>query len=83
MAVLHFSSAEELEHQLSPSRWNKRMSADAVIKDHLTKTKNGNFESHVVRPLVYSTGHQYRRPHSCSDCQSGGHAPRHAQLPAC
>ena len=67
MAVLHFSSAEELEHQLSPSKWNKRMSADAVIKDHLTKTKNGNFESHVARHLVYSTGRQYRCPHSWSD----------------
>lgn len=63
MAVLHFSSAEELEHQLSPSKWNKRMSADAVIKDHLTKTKNGNFESCVARPLVDSTGRQYRRPY--------------------
>ena len=42
MAVLHFSSAKELEYQLSPSRWNKRMGADAVIKDFLTKTKTGN-----------------------------------------
>ena len=41
MAVLHFSSLKELEHQSNPSRWNKRMSADAVINDHLAKTKAG------------------------------------------
>ena len=42
MAVLHFSSSEELDHQLNPSHWSKRMSADAVIKDYLTKTETGD-----------------------------------------
>ena len=43
MAVLHFSSAEELVHQLLPSHWSKRMDADSVIRDHLTKTETGNW----------------------------------------
>ena len=47
MAVLHFSSTEELEHQLSPSHWSKRngtmMSPDAVIKDFLTKIETGDW----------------------------------------
>ena len=43
MAELHFSSAEELAHQLNPSHWSKRMDADAVIRDHLIKTETGNW----------------------------------------
>ena len=32
---------EELDHQLSPSRWFKRMESATVLKDHFTTTKTG------------------------------------------
>ena len=41
MAFHGYSSQEEFERQLNPSRWSKRLDSDAVIKEHMTQTKNG------------------------------------------
>ena len=49
MAVLHFSSLEELVYQLSPSEWSKRgMTGEEVIKDHCAVTKAGMFMSFYI-----------------------------------
>ncbi|XP_065911462.1 kynurenine formamidase-like [Dysidea avara] len=40
MAFHGYSSQEEFERQLNPSRWSKRLDSDAVIKEHMTQTKN-------------------------------------------